>query len=296
MTGKKFELGDIKLLLGENVRMKDRDMVESLINTLIDGGKDMLQVITDFDMTLTKQHENGKRCLSSFGIFEVSRHLPMNYKEKALELFHKYYPIEVCHKMSVEEKTPHMIQWYKEAESLLIGCHLTPEDIVDAVQETHTILRDGTNDMMVTLEKAGIPVLVLSAGIGDVVHAVLKKHQVLLPNVSIVSNFLIFSHKDSSVVLDGFKGEFIHVFNKHTAGSGPNKSGHSRSHVILLGDNVGDSGMAEVVEPPPKAVLKIGFLYEKCEERLPSFLEHFDIVLIDDQTMNVMNDLLRLII
>ncbi|XP_071447519.1 7-methylguanosine phosphate-specific 5'-nucleotidase [Hetaerina americana] len=296
MLGNDLGSNDMSWLMSENVRMKNSEKVKSIINKLIVGGKDMLQVISDFDYTLTKQHENGKRCLSSFGIFEVSEHLPAHYREKSLVLFDKYHPIEVCHKMTVEEKVPHMIQWYKEAETLLTGCYLTPQDIINAVQETHTAMRDGTDDMMNTLEKAGIPVLVLSAGIGDVVQAVLKKHAILHPNVSIVSNFLMFSQVDTNIVLDGFQGEFIHVFNKHAAGSGPNKSGHSRSHVILLGDNVGDAGMAEVVQPTPLAVLKIGFLYEKSEERLPSFLEHFDIVLIDDQTMCFMNKLLQLII
>ncbi|KAG8237157.1 hypothetical protein J437_LFUL011206 [Ladona fulva] len=225
MRKKNIKLHDVDYLQNEKVRMKDRDKVEELINILVSGGKERLQVISDFDMTLTKQHENGNRCITSFGIFEFSHHLPPNYREKSRALFNKYYPIEVCHQMSVEDKIPHMIEWYKEAEKLLQGCHLTPEDIVEAVNETHTILRDGTEKMFETLEAAGIPVLVLSAGVGDVVAAVLRKHSVNQQNLTIVSNFLEFSQKGKVTILEGFKGECIHVFNKHTAGSGPNSHG-----------------------------------------------------------------------
>ena len=60
---------------------------------------------------------------------------------------------------------------------------------------------------------------------------------------------------------------------------------------MLLGDSIGDLQMADGVENP-ESVLKIGFLNclnnpEGAEKRLPSFLEGYDIVLMDDQTMNV---------
>lgn len=68
----------------------------------------------------------------------------------------------------------------------------------------------------------------------------------------------------------------------------------NRGNVILMGDHVGDAGMAEGV-PHQKAVLKIGFLYDRHEECLPEYMDAFDIVLVDDQTMNVTRAILSLV-
>ncbi|OAD58149.1 Cytosolic 5'-nucleotidase 3 [Eufriesea mexicana] len=61
-----------------------------------------------------------------------------------------------------------------------------------------------------------------------------------------------------------------------------------------MGDTIGDASMADGIENT-RAVLKIGFLYENVENSLFSYMEEFDIVLVDDQTMQVPIDILRLL-
>lgn len=66
---------------------------------------------------------------------------------------------------------------------------------------------------------------------------------------------------------------------------------HQRGNVLLMGDSLGDPCMADGIENP-SAVLKIGFLNHdiKTEQevvRLNKYLEAYDIVLIDDQTVDV---------
>jgi HAD superfamily hydrolase (TIGR01544 family) len=68
----------------------------------------------------------------------------------------------------------------------------------------------------------------------------------------------------------------------------------SRHNVILLGDSVGDLHMCDGLESP-EVVLKIGFLNVKIEERLETYLDKFDIVLVDDQTMNVPLDIVKML-
>jgi 5'-nucleotidase len=50
--------------------------------------------------------------------------------------------------------------------------------------------RDGAGAMFEEMKKAEIPVLVFSAGVGDVVRVTLEKHRMLQSNVRIISNFL----------------------------------------------------------------------------------------------------------
>ena len=61
-----------------------------------------------------------------------------------------------------------------------------------------------------------------------------------------------------------------------------------RHNIVLMGDSLGDLQMADGVENVEN-LLKIGFLNSHIEERLDQYLSHYDVVLIDDQTMDVPN-------
>ncbi len=60
----------------------------------------------------------------------------------------------------------------------------------------------------------------------------------------------------------------------------------ARQNVILLGDSLGDLHMADGLDNP-EGVLKIGFLNANIEERLETYMNLYDIVLMNDQTMNL---------
>lgn len=57
----------LKELHQKHVYIKNPDNVNKIIDNFIVDGYRKLQVVSDFDKTITKQHENGKSHLSSFG-------------------------------------------------------------------------------------------------------------------------------------------------------------------------------------------------------------------------------------
>lgn len=62
--------------------------------------------------------------------------------------------------------------------------------------------------------------------------------------------------------------------------------------VILMGDSPGDRHMAEGL--PTDCILKIGLLNVNCsQERLLEFCNYFDIIAIQDNTMNFLFNLLE---
>ncbi|KAK7861964.1 hypothetical protein R5R35_006331 [Gryllus longicercus] len=290
---KRVKLDQFPALLRDCVHMRNKEHVENLINELVKGGAEKLQFISDFDQTMTKQHMNGQRCLSSFGVFGHCPQLPQNYREQSQALFNQYRPIEIDPEMSVEEKIPHMVEWYEKAQDLLTGFPLPQTHLDNVMHNICLELRNGTVNLLSHLNKADVPMLVFSAGLGDMVAAILRYHSALLPNVHIISNFLQYDGD----TLCGFKGQIIHTFNKNEHAI-ENSDYFSlltgRSNVILLGDSEGDARMAEGVKDS-NAVLKIGFLYERVEESLNTYLDIYDIVLVDDQTMDVPNQLLDVI-
>lgn len=74
-------------------------------------------------------------------------------------------------------------------------------------------------------------------------------------------------------VLKGFKGELIHVYNKHDGALRNTeyfKQLKDNGNIILLGDSLGDLTMADGV-PNVENILKIGFLNDKVSD----FFSHY---------------------
>ncbi|XP_015433371.1 PREDICTED: 7-methylguanosine phosphate-specific 5'-nucleotidase isoform X2 [Dufourea novaeangliae] len=248
-------------------------------------------IVTDFDLTLTKQHVNGKKVLSSFGIFGKCKQLPQTYSEESKRLYHKYRPIEIDPHLSVEVKAEAMTDWMIAAEKILKGIPFDLNEIEEVVRIYGTDLRDGTKEFFKKLNAAKVPVLVFSAGLGDVVEAILRNQGVLFNNVKLISNFL--KHRDGKIT--GFENDrLIHVFNKneHAIEQEYFKVLDGRKNVLLMGDTIGDALMVDGMTDTC-AVLKIGFLYDHVDTSLASYMEVFDIVLVDDQTMQVPFDILQ---
>jgi len=55
--------------------------------------------------------------------------------------------------------------------------------------------RDGSNWLFDELHKHSVPLLIFSAGVGDVVMEAVKQRAVLHDNVKVVSNFMDFDSK-----------------------------------------------------------------------------------------------------
>lgn len=115
-----IKLSDIDVLSRPNCKIKNPERVEEIINNIIVGGPDQLQVVTDFDYTLTKQKsDDGKLVLSSFGMFNKCKSLPQSFITESRKLYEQYRPIEICPKIPHDEKVIHMIDWWKKSADLL---------------------------------------------------------------------------------------------------------------------------------------------------------------------------------
>lgn len=79
---------EISALSRDHVKIKNPDRLNEILNDMIKGGVDQLQVVSDFDRTITKQHENGVPHLSSFGnlrnISEVKYSIHLNIFQQYL--------------------------------------------------------------------------------------------------------------------------------------------------------------------------------------------------------------------
>lgn len=297
-------INKIKQKFANLVHIRCETEVNAKIEQLVLGGMSKLQVISDFDRTISTSEYNNKPTMSSFSVFETCDSLPADYKEKALALLNKYRPIEDDPQLSVVEKLPYIEEWWHKSESLLKGLRFQYKDIEKSIERANVKLRDGIVKAFEKLTIHQVPVIVLSAGIGDVVELILKHENLLTDNVSVVSNFLKVCSDDKGLsTIQGFKEEkLLHVFNKNehayldTHKNDTHLSG--RLNVILMGDSLGDANMDGGI--PYNTVLRIGFLNSDLTEHDDGYLQQyklaFDIVLVQDQTMELLNYVLDEII
>ncbi|XP_051728850.1 cytosolic 5'-nucleotidase 3-like isoform X1 [Ctenopharyngodon idella] len=281
----------IPQLSKSSVSMRDPERVEQILTSMREAGSSTLQVISDFDMTLTRFAYNGQRCPTCHNILENSKLISEDCKAKLQKLLDTYYPIEIDSTRSVEEKLPLMVEWWTKAHDLLVQQKISKDHLARVVKESEAMLRDGYQQFFGHLHQMSVPLLIFSAGIGDVLEEVIRQAGVFHPNVKVFSNYMDF---DDSGVLRAFKGELIHIYNKRE-GALINvehfKELQSRCNVLLLGDSLGDLNMADGVLGL-KNILKIGYLNDKVDERRQSYLDTYDIILEKDETMDVPNAIL----
>ncbi|XP_062967484.1 7-methylguanosine phosphate-specific 5'-nucleotidase isoform X3 [Cynocephalus volans] len=255
---------EVSTLMKTTALMRQPGRVQEIVGALRRGGGHRLQVISDFDMTLSRFACNGKRCPSSHNILDNSKIVTEECRRELTALFHHYYAIEIDPHRTIKEKLPHMVDWWTRAHNLLCQQKIQKFQIAQVVRESNAMLREGYKTFFNTLYHNNIPLFIFSAGIGDILEEIIRQMKVFYPNVHIVSNYMDFNE-------DQLQG---------------------RTNVLLLGDSMGDLTMAEGV-PGVQNILKIGFLNDKVEEQRARYMDAYDIVLEKDGTLDVVNGLLQ---
>ncbi|KAM5213524.1 7-methylguanosine phosphate-specific 5'-nucleotidase isoform 2-T2 [Hipposideros larvatus] len=225
-------------------------------------------------------------------ILDNSKIISEECRKELKALLHHYYPIEIDPHRTIEEKLPHMVKWWTKAHDCLCQQKIQKFQIAEVVRESNAMLREGYKTFFNTLDQNNIPLLIFSAGIGDILEEIIRQMKVFHPNIHIVSNYMDF---DKDGFLQGFKGQLIHTYNKNSSmfeNSGYFQQLKGRTNIILLGDTMGDLTMADGV-PGVENILKIGFLNDKVEEQRESYMDAYDIVLEKDETLDVVNGLLK---
>ncbi|ETK93356.1 HAD hydrolase, family IE [Phytophthora nicotianae P10297] len=211
----------------------------------------------------------------------------------AREIFEKYFPIEQSAKLTKEEKLPFMIEWWTKTHELMIQHGVSKTAVKKAVEESDITLREGFMDIFDLLARENVPTLIFSAGLYDVIHAVLDKEYAKTPaktppkNVHVISNMMRFDENDKVV---GFDGTLIHSLNKDASALVETEFWkqcqlEKRHNILLLGDSLGDSNMANGLDFKEDEIVRIGFLNDGADEKLDLYLQRFDVVLTNDSSL-----------
>lgn len=251
-------------------------------------------IVSDFDRTLTKAFVDGK-VTSLISTMVRENIFDEDYNQKAKTSYEHYRPIEIDESLPLQYRIEKMQEWWEYVCQVLIEKKLSKDKIRLAMQKSHSILREGAQQFFSTLQKHGIPLVILSAnGLGtESIHCYLEENGLNYDNIHVFSNQFIWN-KDG-VAID-YRKPLVHSLNKDFSivkQSPLYQTFASRTHVIALGDNISDLDM--VKNCPYRKLYKIGFLNESMEELRPHFYKKFDLVIENDGSFDAVNSLLATI-
>lgn len=224
-------------------------------------------VVLDFDKTITstESKDSWEICGELLG---------KEFKEKLNKYCDYYYPIEIDYKISKEEKEKHMIEWYSKDMELFYEYHLTKEKLEQAIKQCKDIFRKGAKEFLKKAKENNMPVIILSAGIGNVIEGILELNGCYYDNIHIISNFIKFDDNGDMIK---FNDEMIHTLNKTIEGHLPSELDNEvkeKEYGILVGDLIYDINMI----PKDKLENTVTIAFVSNDNNLEDYKQNFDVV------------------
>lgn len=230
--------------------------------------KENIFIVLDFDKTITSFESK-----DSWGV--CSSKLSKECNKKLDEIYEYYSPIEVDYTIEETEKEKYMIEWYEKCINTYYEYNLTKEKLEKSINQGDLIFRKGAKEFLKKAKENKIPLIILSAGIGNIIEQFLKENNCYFDNMYIISNFIKFDEKGN---MQKFNDKMIHTLNKNMKGQLPNELQEKleqREYGILVGDLIDDKKM--VSKERLNKVVTIGLLANDIN--LDIYNKNFDIVL-----------------
>jgi len=279
-------------LMDKSTYVQNETELKQKINKIKIDGSSKLHIISDFDRTITKAFVEGQKTPTSLAQIREGKYLTKDYPEKAHALFDKYHAYEISNTIPKEERDKKMVEWWTAHLELLIKSGMNEGVVKDIIQRKKIHVREGTPELLDILNEYKIPLLIFSAGNGNVIEEYLKSEDKLYNSIHIVSNFFKFNKK--GLATGYVSDKIIHTFNKNEIGLKNTPYYNQikkRKNLILLGDSLGDLDMAEGLEHDN--IIKIGFLNEDASKLFEDYSKRFDVVILNDGPMHYVNSLIK---
>ena len=273
---------DIKSLISNidpnNISIKDFQNFQSKLNNLIASYKlnpKNIIFITDFDYTITKRYnyEKNLTLYSSYRFYDES--LIGGDQQRILdiqnELCNKYmkYETDNTYDKKIREKNVH--EFYSKSLDVYINPNFTRNSVgkmLDKLKEKFE-LRKYTKELFELLIKLGIPIVIVSGGVKEVIIDLLKEciknFELYLTQkkIIIIANELYFEEGKGCI---GHSTNVIYAFNKSNFVKESIKTNFPEvKNVIVMGDHLNDFDSVQDLEINKNDIIGIGFVNIKPE-------------------------------
>ncbi len=278
-------------LFMRDVIISDHASFEKKKRQIKETGINNFHIVSDFDRTLTKVFVKGQKQSTAIAQIREGGYLSPDYVEKAYALYDKYRPIEIDESISKKERSKKMVEWWSTHLGLIVESGMSKAIVEDIVKKGRINPREGLTEFFEFINFNEVPILILSAAVGNIIEEFLRENKMYAKNVHIISNFFDY---DSDGKVTGYKSQIIHTFNKNEVQIEDYqyaKEIEKRKNILLIGDTLGDLNMLQGVSH--EVVLRVGFLNENVDENFDLFKKEYDIVILGDGSMEPINQLLR---
>lgn len=243
-----------------------------------------IYIVADFDKTITNENST-----TSWSILSNSDLVPNSYVLEREALYKYYRPIEISNTLDYQYKLRMVKEWFQKHINLFVKYQIS-EDIFNQASKNKNMMefRLYAKEFIDFLHDNNIPLIIISAGIGNFIEKFLEYYNCNYDNIYIISNKIIF--KDGKAI--GVKDDIIHSLNKNEV-SLPNNISEkikNRNNVLLLGDQISDLNMVDRTKH--NSVISIGFLTPDYEKDV--MVSNFDIVCEENDNYNtILNNVFK---
>lgn len=263
--------------------MPSPERLRAKLNKFISEGCDNLEVLSDFDHTISRSKHNGVVCPTSHRILQLSGLFTQEFEAEVNRLFKHYHAIEVDSEVDFATKYKEMDAWWDITNGMIVDqLDLRDDMLPNMLKNSALALRHGVDSLLERCKEVDVPFTVVSAGIGNFVEAALRP-LVNYPGFRVRSNFIQF---DAEGRVQGFSKPNIHSLSKNIV----LKQQDQRRNVILLGDMPTDTYM--VLDNKYETVLSIGFVNDPASCDLDEYKAKFDLLVLNDGNFDVVEQLL----
>ena len=241
-----------------------------------------LYVVIDFDRTLTTNESD-----ASMGI--IPKFLGGELLAERIKIHDYYRPLELDYTLSKEERSKIMKEWATTSFTLLSKYLNSEETIKNALENANIGLRKGVKEFLKYMHEKDVPVIIMSAGMGNLIKIFLEKQGVLYDNIILISNFFKFRDNKSYIDTNNLISPSTKDYSKI-----PEEIRNEldkKENILLFGDIVEDIKMVE--KSKINKTLTVGFLDNNIDSNLEVYNKNFDIVLADNETFEVVKKVIK---
>jgi cytosolic 5'-nucleotidase 3 len=275
----------------DNLLIVSSKNLERIRENISRAGVSKFHVVADFDRTLTKPFVNGQKAPTVIAQIRNGDYLTPDYSPEAHKLYDIYHPIEINPNLAERVKKSKMNEWWEKHFELLYKCGVNKGVLQKIVSKRTLEFRAGALEFIDNLHDRNIPLVIISAGPGDMIKMYLEQEGRLYTNVYVIANFFRFDKTGKAI---GLTGKMIHSLNKdetNLKGTEVYERVRKRKNILLLGDNEEDVDMVKGFKY--ENLIKVGYLNEDTEKHIEGFKERYDVVLFADSDLEYPSSLVK---
>jgi HAD superfamily hydrolase (TIGR01544 family) len=281
------------------VHVRDQQGLEKKLGYMANKGLSELQIVADFDGTLTFHMSRNQpslvRGLSCHGVIGKHPGFSEEYRNEVQRMEDYFAPLERDPTLDDVSRLKVMTDWWSRSHSLMlaqnISIHTVDDMVIQAYNRGMFGLRDRASDFLSLARQFKIPTLVLSAGISIVIEELFKHQKLPVDDLTvIVANQTIAS---SEGILQSFVEPVIHGMSKKIVLKefiDESITRRERKNYIVLGDMPHDAEVLKSIENID-CVISVGFLLDSSQ--LEAYMQLYDIVITEDGTFQPIIDLIE---